>query len=373
MPPSEHCSGRFILKGLLGLAVVTLVLTQMQSTSAGSAGKAKSKHRHAAPEPAQAQETNSVRSDSAFLAVKGIGIVRLEGGALSTVLATQAPIRDLQLDSEGALWASVGGVGVVRHIDGKLVNLGQESFAKLAVRSPTDVWTINDSHGNVVHYDGSRWKTVRTRNSLAGAFEDNRLLDIVTDGRAVWVSSWNGLWRFTGGRWTRLEPPVVPVTATSGDEAETDDAPPPVYPLSLRVSPQGLVACYLLGCFISNGTGWRPSPWPANKARLQSAGSANLLAGIDADGRTVVIARLDGAGDVSKSEPLPATGINDIAIDTTGRVWVASGAVLTLLDASGRIIKRLDVTGKVGAAAGQPVEIERVLIAGAGSDLMGVP
>jgi ligand-binding sensor domain-containing protein len=234
------------------------------------------------------------------------------------------------------------------------------------------VWTINDSHGNVVHYDGNHWKTVRTRNSLAGAFEDNRLLDIVTDGRTVWVSSWNGLWRITGGRWTRLEPPAT-TTATTGDDAEADDPAPPVYPLSMRVSPQGLVACYLSGCFVSNGSGWRPSHWPASKARLQSASSANLLAGIDADGRTVVIAHLDKASDANKSDPLPATGINDLAIDTTGRVWVASGAVLTLLDASGRMIKRLDITGKVGAVAGQPVEIERVVIAGAGSDLMGVP
>ena len=366
MRARENRSGPSALKGLFGLAVVIVVLTQTLSSSAG-----RSKHRHAAPEPDEPQpmETSEVRHNAVFLFVKGIGILRLEGDALSPVMETQAPVRDLQLDSEGALWASLGGVGVVRQVEGKMVNLNQESFAKLAIRSPTDVWAINDGHGSVVHYDGDRWKTVRTRNSLTGAFEDNRLLDIVANGRSVWLSSWNGLWRVTGGRWTHLEPPVMPA---AGDDGEADAPLPPAYPLSMRVSQQGLVACYLSGCFVANGSTWRACHWPATKARLHSAGAANLLAGIDADGRTIVIARLEGT-DASKSEPLPATGINDLAIDATGRVWVASGAVLTVLDASGHTIKRLDMTGKVGAGASQPVDIERVVIAGAGANPIGKP
>jgi ligand-binding sensor domain-containing protein len=363
MRARENRSGPSALKGLFGLAAAIVVLTQ---TLSSSAGRSKSKHHQAAPEPseAQAMETSEVRSNAVYLFVKGIGILRLEGGALSPVMETQAPMRDLQLDSEGALWASLGGVGVVRQVAGKMVNLNPESFAKLAIRSPTDVWAINDGRGSVVHYDGDRWKTVRTRNSLTGAFQDNRLLDIVANGRSVWVSSWNGLWRVTGGRWTHLEPPVTPAT---GDDGEADAPLPPAYPLSMRVSQQGLVACYLSGCFVSNGSTWRASHWPATKARLHSVGAANLLAGIDADGRTIVIARLEGT-DTSKSEPLPATGINDLAIDATGRVWVASGAVLTILDASGHTIKRLDLAGKVGSGAGQPVDIERVVIAGAGTN-----
>ncbi|HEY5282105.1 MAG TPA: hypothetical protein VIM14_04880 [Polyangia bacterium] len=355
---------------LFGLAVVIVVLTQ---TLSSNASRSRSKHRHAAPEPDETQPvgTSEVRYNAVFLFVKGIGILRLEGDALSPVMETQAPMRDLQLDSEGALWASLGGVGVVRQVAGKMVNLGQESFAKLAIRSPTDVWAINDGHGSVVHYDGARWKTVRTRNSLTGAFEDNRLLDIVANGHSVWVSSWNGLWRVTGGRWTHLEPPVMPAT---GDDGEANAPLPPAYPLSMRVSQQGLVACYLSGCFVSNGSTWRVSHWPATKARLHSVGATNLLAGIDADGRTIVIAPLEGT-DATRSEPLPATGINDLAVDATGRVWVASGAVLTILDASGHTIKRLDMAGKIGAGASQPIDIdiERVVIAGAGTNPLGEP
>jgi hypothetical protein len=100
------------------------------------------------------------------------------------------------------------------------------------------LWTINDSHGSVVHYDGRRWKTVRTRNSLAGAFDDNRLVDIVSDSRAVWVSSWNGLWRVVAGKWTRVEPP--PAAAATSD-SDADPQPPPAYPLSLLVARPGLV------------------------------------------------------------------------------------------------------------------------------------
>ncbi len=326
-------------------------------------GKSRSRPKQSAPAPAVAPGPEAVaggkREDAAFVYVKGIGILRLQDGAVSSVLQTKASLRDMQLDSEGALWASLHGVGVVRHAGGHVVTLNQESFAKLAVRSPSDVWTINDGHGSVVRYDGHRWKTVRTRNSLAGTFEDNHLLDIVTDGRAVWVSSWNGLWRVTGSRWTRVEPPPV---ASTSNLADAGAAATSEFPLSLLVSRAGLVACYLSGCFVSTESGWQPSHWPAGSAHLQSAGSTNLVAGTGADGRTVVIAHLDGPGEVSRSAALPATGINDIAIDSTGRVWVAAGAVLTILDASGRTLQQWKSAG----ADGKSGAIERVIVAGAG-------
>jgi len=343
----------------LGLTIILLVLLTGLSESHGSH---RSKRKHPADTPAPTQQEPEVASkeiaDAAYVFVKGVGILRLQDGTVTTLLATPAALRDLQIDSEGALWASLRGVGVVRNLGGEMVTLNQDSFAKLAIRSPTDVWTINDSHGSVVHYDGLRWKTVRTRNTLAGAFEDNRLLDIVTDGRAVWVSSWNGLWRVVGGRWTRLEPP----TAIRNSETDNDAQSAPAFPLTLLVSKPGLLACYLSGCYLSAESGWQPSHWPADKARLQSAGPGKLVAGTAADGRTVVIARLDGSDKASQSESLPATGINDIAIDTSGRVWVATGTELVLLDASGHTLERW----QAGASGGQTGEIERVVVAGAG-------
>ena len=344
----------------LGLVVLLLGLF---TTISNSHGKSGSKRRHRAADIAVVQQapanTSEEQVDAAYIFVKGAGVLRLQDGAVSTVLQTQAALRDMQIDSEGALWASLHGVGVVRNVGGQTATVTQESFAKLAIRSPTDVWAINDSHGSVVRYDGSRWKTVRTRNSLAGAFDDNRLLDVVTDGRAVWVSGWNGLWRVVGGRWTRLEPPPG---AAANTEAEIDVPSAPAYPLSLLVSRSGLIACYLSGCFVSAESGWQASPWPADKAHLQSAGSANLVAGAGADGTTVVIARLDGSVATRKSEPLPATGINDVAIDASERVWVATGAELIVLDSNGRILQRWK-TGMAGSPAG---EIERVVVAGGG-------
>ena len=352
--------GRSGLTAALGLTVTLLFLFTALSDSHG---KSRSKRKHLADAPAREQQGPEVSSkeiaDAAYVFMKGVGILRLQDSAVSTVLATPAALRDLQVDSEGVLWASLRGVGVVRNVGDQMVTLNQDSFAKLAIRSPTDVWTINDSHGSVVHYDGSRWKTVRTRNSLAGSFEDNRLLDIVTDGRAVWVSSWNGLWRVVGGRWTRVEPP--PPAALNG-EAENDAQPAPAFPLTLLASKPGLLACYLSGCYLSAESGWQPSHWPSDKAHLQSTGSGNLLAGTSADGRAVVIARLDGSDKTSKSESLPATGINDIAIDASGRVWVAAGTELIVLDASGRTLQRW----KAAADGGQGGDIERVVISGAG-------
>lgn len=354
---------RRVHHGLTVSLGLTISLLGLFATISSSHGKSRSGRGHSATDSAVVPQAPANASKgqvhAAYIFVKGAGILRLQDGTLSTVLETQAALRDMQIDSEGALWASLDGVGVVRHIGGRTVTLTQESFAKLAIRTPADVWTINDGHGSVVHYDGRRWKTVRTRNSLAGAFDDNRLLDIVTDGRAVWVSSWNGLWRVVGGRWTRLEPPQV---MAASSEAEIDVPSAPAYPLSLLVSRPGLIACYLSGCFISAESRWQATHWPSDKAHVQSAGSANLVAGTGADGTTVVIARLDGSVEASKSEPLGATGINDIAIDASERVWVATGAELIVLDSSGRILQRWK-TGMAGSPAG---EIERVVVAGGG-------
>ena len=354
----------------LGLLAALLALFAAPTTSQGkSKSKSKSKPMHAeevalaapASTPPAPMEATGESADAVYIFVKGSGVLRMRDGAVSTVLPTQASLRDLQVDSEGALWASLHDVGVLRMAGGRSVTLTPESFAKLAIRTPTDVWTINDSHGSVVHYDGQKWKTARTRNSLAGAFDDNRLLDIVTDGRAVWVSSWNGLWRVVGGRWTRVEAP--PAAAVAGDpDPATDGQAPPAYPLSLLVARPGLVACYLAGCQVYSEAGWRPSHWSVEKAHLQSAGPGNVVAGTGADGRTVVIAHLDGSGEPGKSEALPPTGINDIAIDSTGRVWVATGPELFVLDASGRTLQRWK-TGASGSPAG---DIERVIVEGAG-------
>jgi len=353
---SKHWNRRRGRPGLAVLRALMVMLFVLLAATPDGFAKSRSKRNHPVEAPVVAEQApagaNEASVDAAYVFVKGTGILRLQDGAVTAVLPTQSALRDLQIDHEGGLWASLRGTGVVRMVGGQAGNLNQESFAKLAIRSPSDVWTINDSHGSVVHYDGRRWKTVRTRNSLAGAFDDNRLVDIVSDGRSVWVSSWNGLWRVLAGRWTRVEPP--PAAAA---DADTDPQAPPAYPLSLLVARPGLVACYLAGCYLYAESGWQASHWPVDKAHLQSAGAANLLAGIGADGRTVLTARLDGSGEASTSELLPATGINDIAIDTSGRVWVATGAELIILAAGGHTLARWK------SDAG---DIERVIVSGAG-------
>ena len=97
------------------------------------------------------------------------------------------------------------------------------------------------------------------------------------------------------------------------------------------------------------------TPAPAAEARVNAAF-------LYVKGVGILHARLDGSSEASKSEALPATGINDIAIDATGRVWVATVATLITLDASGRTFQQW----KPAAVDGQPGEIERVVIAGAG-------
>jgi hypothetical protein len=295
-----------------------------------------------------------------FLFVGGVGLVRWQGGRPTVMLPTTATIRDLQLDGEGALWASLATVGVVRHTGSGQTNVSSESYAHLAIRSPDDVWAVSESQGSIVHYDGAHWKTMRTRNSLPGALADNHLLDVATDGHGVWVSSWNGLWRVAGERWMRVPPPSAPPS-----RGRNEDGPAiPPYPLALVASPRGLVACYEDDCLSSTDSGWRSSHWPAGKAHLLCTGGSKLAAGTGADGRTIVIAHLDGSG-VATSAPLPPTGINDVAIDGSDRIWVVTAHNLTVLDAKGQTLQQWD-----GAALGGITgDLQRVVIAGAGPKL----
>ena len=344
-------------RGALALVALLVAGGLAQSTHA----KRRSSRKEATPvSPADTSPAPAAAADAAvFLFVNGVGILRVQGGEVSLVHSTKSEIRDLQLDSEGALWASLSDVGVIRCSGGKAVNLGTESYARLAIRSPNDVWAINDSHGSVVHYDGSRWKTVRTRKNLTGYFDDNRLIDIASDGRSVWVASWNGLWRVTGARWTRVEPPPA---LAAGAQAEGGEPAPPAYPLSLVASRHGLVACYLAGCFSPTDSGWQALSWPVGKARLQSVASAGLGAGTGADGASIVVARLDGSGEAATSEPLSTSGINDVSVDESGRVWVAANDALVVLDARGRVLRRW----QGGALEGVNGEVHRVVVAGAG-------
>ena len=129
----------------LGLSVTLLLLFSMLSQSHA---RSQARRKHSANAPATEQQTQTVArdggTDAAYIFVKGEGILRLQDGAAAPVLATPAALRDLQIDREGALWASLRGVGVVRNLGGRNVTLNPDSFAKLAIRSPTDVWTIND-------------------------------------------------------------------------------------------------------------------------------------------------------------------------------------------------------------------------------------
>src|SRR6185436_10866718 len=81
-------------------------------------------------------------------------------------------------------------------------------FEHLTVRSPTDVWAVtSDTEWALMHHDGKRWTEVRRRDQFPGKFDDNKFTAFAVTNDAVWVSSWNGLWRGTGRDWQRVELP----------------------------------------------------------------------------------------------------------------------------------------------------------------------
>jgi hypothetical protein len=343
---------RRIGTGWIGLVVV-------MATASPALGKSKRK----AQVNDGAPDATNPTGDAAFVFVKGRGLMRMTADASTLVYPTRAAIRDLAVDRSGAVWASLRDTGVVRLIGDKPTTVSKDSFGRLAILSPTDVWAINDSHGSVVHFDGSNWKTMRTRSSLPGAFADNRVIDIAADERHVWVASWNGLWRVAGGRWVRVDPPGSLVGVSDGDAPA---APP--FPVSLVASRRELVACYLSGCFVTSESRWQPSRWPADKARLHKAGE-HRLAGVGADGRTIVLRDLEDPDDLATSAPLPADGINDLALDARGRTWVATGAQLILLDDHAHALGHW----RPVAVDKEPSVVERVVVVGNGPDKLPAP
>jgi hypothetical protein len=84
-------------------------------------------------------------------------------------------------------------------------------YEHLAVRSPTDIWAVtSDSEWSLVHFDGKAWSIARERRQFPGKYEDNKLDSLQTTSDAVWISTWNGIWRGAAGKWQKLESPGEP-------------------------------------------------------------------------------------------------------------------------------------------------------------------
>ena len=160
----------------------------------------------------------------AFVLVDGVGVLRISDGAVRTVLALKDHVASSTVMVVGpgdGLWLSdYAGVRVLAPDGALRVVRGVKDgprYDNLVVRSPSDVWAVsNDIEWEVVHYDGQRWKAVRRRTDFPGRYDDNKFNRMVVNGEGVWVASWNGVWRGSGGKWEAI---VVPAEIEAHETA----------------------------------------------------------------------------------------------------------------------------------------------------------
>jgi hypothetical protein len=213
------------------------------------------------------------------------------------------------------------------------------------VRAATDVWAVT-SAWDVVHFDGERWTTVRRRGEFPGRFgDDNRVDALVATSDAVWVSSWNGLWRGVGDDWRRIEPP-------EGTDRSAE----------LWVYRDRVIAGYGEEHFLRDGDTWRALDWRSGGSIQRAVGDVGLVAAPHIDGPTVLLGSVEGGGCVATSDPIHGGYVHSLVVDGSARAWLATEEALAVVDGTGRILAEWTM----GTLDGLTGSIRAVAVVGAG-------
>ena len=283
-----------------------------------------------------------------FLAIRGAGIVRLDGGGVTMVYPTTQTLVDMAVGPRGTVWASYYEEGTIRVRDGKAEVLSKDRYKHFGVRAEDDVWALTDDiEWELAHYDGTKWSKIKKRADFKGRYDDNKPNDLAVTKDAVWVSSWNGLFRSSGQEWERVGLPAAIQTGQA--------------PSRLVTTGTNLVAGFAEGYFTWSGGGWRASPWPAD-AWLRDMNKAGFAAGSTADSRRIVLGSPSAANKVKSSDSIPASRIHDLTVDERGRVWIAGDYALIVLDPAGRVL----AAWEPGTLRGVTGSVDRIVAAGVG-------
>lgn len=289
----------------------------------------------------------------AYVVVDGVGVLRIADDGVSTVLARADGSSwdpEVALGPTGELWVSDwSGVSVIAS-DGKVrtLPLARDGWRpeRLAVRSATDVWAVtSDSEWSVLRFDGKQWAMVRPRAKFPGMFDDNKIDGLVATSDAVWVSTWNGLWRGVGAEWRRIDPP------------EGVDGP-----AELWVYRDQVIAGYIGEHFLREGETWRALGWPSDVSLRRAVGNVGLAAAPRLDGPTVLLGPVEGGGCIATSDAIHGSRVHALAIDGSGRTWLATEEALAVVDGSGRALAEWTL----GTLPGLTGRIRGVAVAGAG-------
>lgn len=290
----------------------------------------------------------------AYVLVDHVGVLRIDGGKAATVLTFPSESSlwgvDMASGPAGELWVSDwSGVRVIEpNGSSRSIALpkGGQRYEHLAVRSPKDVWAVTrDIEWAVVRYDGAGWRPVRKRGQFPGKYDDNKIIALKVTSEAVWVSCWNGLWRGADGQWQNVELP---------DKYEGL--------LDLFVYRDRLIAGNYDGYFIQEGAGWKRLSWPVHTRMNRAVGDIGLVASPSVAGATVTLKSVEGESCTAISDAMRGRVIHDLAVDQSGRVWVATDYSLAVLDRNGRLLHEW-LPGTLDGLTG---EARRVVVIGAG-------
>lgn len=289
----------------------------------------------------------------AYVVVDGIGVLRITEDGATTVLARADGSSwdpEVALGPMGELWVSDWGSVLVITPGGEVrpLALPREGWRPehLAVRSATDVWAVtSDSEWSVVRFDGEHWSSVRTRADFPGKFDGNEIDGLVATSDAVWVASWNGLWRGVGDDWRRIDPPEG-----------VDGAP------SLWVYRDRVIAGYVDEYFVREGERWRALGWPRDVSTRRAVGDVGLVAAPRLDGPTVLLRAVEGEGCIATSDAIHGDHVHSLTIDGAGRAWLATEEALAVVDRSGRVLAEWTM----GTLPGLSGRIRAVAVVGAG-------
>jgi hypothetical protein len=283
-----------------------------------------------------------------YLAVAKQGILRIEGDKAVIVYSTSEEVVDMALSPSGALFASFYEIGTIKIRGANAEAISKTPYQKFGIRSDTDVWATPDEFSWAVHhYDGKSWTAVKKREDFKGKFDDNKLDGLVVTPDAVWVSSWNGLFRGSGKAWDKIEPP----------ESEKP-------PWQLFVKESKIVGWFSAGFFEfeRDGARWSKLAWPGDHA-LAAVSPSGVAVGVAAeDKRRIRIGKLGVKAAMVTSAPTKSAWIADASIDDGGRAWIAGDYSFIVMSPAGKVLAEFEP----GMLAGIEGKIERVAVRSGG-------
>lgn len=289
----------------------------------------------------------------AYVLVDGVGVLKISDGAVHTVLALaddDASKTVMAVGPHGELWLSdwqgirvLASDGALRSVRG--VRDGPR-YEHLQVRSATDVWAVSsDIEWEIVHYNGLRWRTVRSRAQFPGKYTDNKWSGLALTRDGVWVSSWNGLWRGVGDQWEQVSPPAE--LGAFGDLSTYRDQ---------------LIVSAPEQHYLREGDRWRALDWPRHVSVRRAIADIGVVAAPNLDHRTLTLRAVEGASCTRISDPVPGSTIDEFTVDAAGRSWVSSDRGLAVLDVQGQLVAQWE-TGSLPGLTGRIVGL---VVAGAG-------